>query len=126
MPIQIAFIFNLIWAIFIALTAKLFHSDYISVFAILYFAIAYAALNSKKWAILICIAFSSIQLIYWSPTIFINLWLFATQAPLYQESPATILIVFFEILLFFIPAAILTGTYCYHGKELLQSFSRKK
>jgi hypothetical protein len=83
-----------------------------------YAVISFFALVGKRWAIGISVIIAILLMIRWLPMVAINTWMFMSGHELYQDSPATILVVLSYGVVFAIPSTILCGLYLVQRKQI--------
>jgi accessory gene regulator protein AgrB len=89
---------------------------------ILYLGVAILALRGWRWALLLSVAVALLEVVWWAPALITNMWMFVTGHELYQDSPATIIVVLIEALLLVIPAAVLCIAYAVQWRQLRSRF----
>ena len=99
--------------LFLRLTGGLLGLDLVLLFlaAFSYAAVAFAAVEEKRWAFVICFLVAVGLLVFWLPWVVLNFHAFVTDDPLYQDSPGTILVVAVNALIFCLPALMLVVAY---------------
>jgi hypothetical protein len=94
------------------------------VVALAYVGVSLTALRSKVWALLVSIGVAAMLLARWLPMVIINFRMYLDDHPLYVDSPATILIVGINALLFVVPATLLLLFYLIQWRKVV-SFVRQ-
>jgi hypothetical protein len=90
--------------------------------AILYLAVAVLASRGWRSALALSVAVALLEAVWGLPTVVINVWMFVTGDGLYRDSPATILVVLIEAILFAIPASVLCVAYVFQWRQLQSLF----
>jgi hypothetical protein len=118
-------IINFLWSlIMVSAFAYLVHGRYSDPRAILltlgvaYAVISFFALVGRRWAIGIPVIIAILLMIRWLPMVGINTWMFMSGHELYQDSPATILVVLSYAVVFAIPSTILCSLYLVQRKQI--------
>jgi hypothetical protein len=126
--------FNLAWSLLVAaaLVALLLlragvgtvSVEFVAVLlaAVCYVVISVLALRLRRWAVAVCLLVAGAVAIYWLPTVVLNFFYFLTRHELYQDSPATILAVGINSVVFLIPALILCLAYGVRVRQLVSMF----
>lgn len=76
-----------------------------------YTFISFYTLAGRRWAIVVSIIAAILLMVRWLPMVAVNIWMFITGHPLYQDSPGTIFIVAIYAVIFAIPSTLLCGLY---------------
>lgn len=85
---------------------------------VIFIVMSVFALYEKRWAIAACVLIAVILMLRWLPVAVINTWMFISGHELYQDSPATILVVLSYAIVFAIPATILSTLYMFNRKSI--------
>ena len=92
----------------------------------IYVSISIAALGLRRWSVVAVVVIGVMLLIRWLPMVLINAWMFLTNHPLYENSPATIFIVGIYAVIFAVPAFIMVALYIFHWRNLYVLFRSRK
>lgn len=129
MPLKNTLRFNLAWSIAMAMAFALLFIGAASlprfaviVLAVLYVCVSIAAIRLMRWCLLTVILVAVLLTIRWLPMVLMNFWMFFTDHPLYIDSPATILIVGMNALLFAFPGLLLFSLYVVQWRSMLLIF----
>lgn len=87
---------------------------------IFFVVVSLLALLKNRWAIAISVLVAIILMLRWLPMVIINTWMFISGHELYQDSPATILVVLSYAIVFAIPSTILNILYFVNRKPIWQ------
>jgi hypothetical protein len=90
--------------------------------AILYLGVAILALRGWRLAFALSVAVALLETVWGLPTFVLNVAMFITGHELYRHSPATIIIVLIDGILFAIPALVLCIVYAFHWRQLRLRF----
>ena len=133
MPLRNTLRLNLAWSILMAMAfAALFIGSASSPrFVVLTLTIAYvgistAAFRLKRWSLTAVILVAVLLTIRWLPMVIINFWMFFTRHPLYTDSPATIIIVAINALLFALPGLLLVSLYSLQWRSVRLALQRPR
>ena len=86
--------------------------------AVAYLAASRSALRGNRLAVAVTIVASVWFAVRWAPMVGLNAWMFATDHPLYLDSPGTILIVAIHAVLFALPGASLVLLYLFQWRNV--------
>jgi hypothetical protein len=111
--------FNLAWSVlmllgFLFLVVRTGYDKYRGVLLLvssLFVIVSIFALMQKRWAIIISMIVAVLLFIRWTPMVEINFYMFFSGHELYQDSPATIFIVFDYFILFALPSSFMLWHY---------------
>ncbi len=88
--------------------------------ACIYLIVSLLAMFHMRWAVGTCVLVAFVLMIRWLPMVSVNIWMFFSGHELYQDSPATILIVLIYAIVFAVPATLLCILYLANRKKLWQ------
>lgn len=124
--LAIAKIIQLLWALFFVLTFGLWAFAIggtvgisLVVISILYLTAAIACLTNSRIGWMIAIVIPVLPLVRWTPMVFVNFWMFFNGHELYQDSPATIVIVAINGFMFVLPGVLIYLCLALDNKRLL-------
>lgn len=124
--LAIAKIIQLLWALFFVHTFGVWAfatggtvSISLVIISILYLAAAIACLTNCRIGWMIAIVIPILPLVRWTPMVFVNFWMFFNGHELYQDSPATIVIVAMNGFMFVLPGVLIYLCLALDNKRLL-------
>jgi len=114
MPLRFALRFNVAWACLLALAFGAVFVDGPGIrraaafaAAIAFVAVSVDALRGYRWAVVTALSIAGVLLAVTLPYVLFNVWKFATDDPMYLDSPGTILVVAIEGLLLTLPPLVI-------------------
>lgn len=115
--------FNRVWALILVLIfglSALYGSRLpLLVAAIVYLAASFLAVRQNRVAVIMVFIFSGIVMLRFLPMVLYNLAMFVFGHPLYQDSPATILVLLVIAMLFAIPATVVSAFFVRYYKDMV-------
>lgn len=115
--------FNRVWAFLLVIIFGLsaLYGSRLPLFvaAIVYLAASFLAVRQNRVAVILVFIFSGIVMLRFLPMVLYNLAMFVFDPPLYQDSPATILVVLVTAMVFAIPATVVSAFFVRYYKDMV-------
>lgn len=125
--LELAKVIQILWAIFFALQIGLpaFYSGNtagVVIGTVVYLVATLTCLTKSKLAWIVAMIVPLLPLARWAPMVFLNFWMFITGHELYQDSPATIIVIVYYAIALVLPGLLIYLLLFLDRKRLLAAF----